>query len=358
MPIAGVHYVKAGSRWYVYAWRGGPRIATFDGGGRPALSRELEQKVKDARAEAQAQGDSTLGGMVRDWRRSPEWRGLAPNTRDTWGVPLARLEDKWGKLPVELWNDPRMVGKVVDWRDSMAATPRAADVAVTVLSRLLEWGRLRARVRVNVAAGVPTLYRGGDRAEIIWTDEDYAAFCRSALMLDCPQAIDAVDLAEWTGFRAADLAAVGFAEVGVEAIVRNAAKRSRGRRRRAAVPILPPLRALIAELRTRPRKEGVDTLLVNSRGGPWTGGSLSQLVSRIARHAGLVHREPGEPDRNKHLHDIRGTFITHLCRRELTDDQIASVVAWSPQNVARIRRVYVDDAAVVVAIGRRINAAP
>jgi hypothetical protein len=33
-------------------------------------------------------------------------------------VPLARIEDKWGKLPVELWNDPRMVGKVVDWRDA------------------------------------------------------------------------------------------------------------------------------------------------------------------------------------------------------------------------------------------------
>jgi hypothetical protein len=42
----------------------------------------------------------------------------------------------------------------------MAATPRAADIGVTVLSRLLEWGRLRARVRVNVAAGIPQLYRG------------------------------------------------------------------------------------------------------------------------------------------------------------------------------------------------------
>jgi hypothetical protein len=95
--------------------------------------------------------------------------GACPNTRDTWTVPLARIEDKWGRLPVELWNDPRMVGKVVAWRDSLAATPRAADIGVTVLSRLLEWGRLRARVRVNVAPGIPQLYRGADRAEIIWT---------------------------------------------------------------------------------------------------------------------------------------------------------------------------------------------
>lgn len=360
--MKGVHFVRfnlagGGHRWYVYAWRGGPRIDTIDGGSRPRLSREMEKAAADARRQAAEVGEHTLGGLVRAWHRSPEWQALAPQTRDTWTVPLNRIDTKWGGLPLELWNDHRMVGKVVTWRDSMAETPRAADIAVTVLARLLEWGRLRARVRVNVAAGIPQLYRGGDRAEIIWLAEDYEAFYRSALMLDAPLAVDIVDLAEWTGFRAADLAAVTFAEVGPEAIVRKALKRSRGRRRRAAVPILPPLVDLLQELRTRSRKPGVDTLLVNSRGEPWSPDSLSQLVSRVARHAGIVHCEEGEPDRNKHLHDIRGTFVTHLCRAELTDDQVANVVAWSPQSVSRIRRTYVDDAAVVVAIGRRIAAA-
>jgi hypothetical protein len=373
MPETGVHFVrsatKAGHRWYVYAWRGGPRIATIDGGPKPRLSRELEAKVREAKEEARGGNDGTLGALIRDWRRSPEWKALAPNTRDTWTVPLARIEDKWGKLPLGVWNDPRMVGKVVDWRDSMAATPRAADIGVTVLSRLLEWGRLRARVRVNVASGIPGLYRGGDRAEIIWTEEDIDAFCRSALMLDRPLMTDCIFLAAWTGMRLADLAAVTFAECGVDgtvgadgrpeigpAIVRKALKRSRGRRRRAAVPILPQLAQLIEELRTRPRKEGVDTLLVNSHGRAWSADALGKRFGEVARHANIVHREIGEDDRPKHLHDVRGTFVTHLCRMQLTDDQIASIVAWSPQNVSRIRRVYVDDAAVVVAIGRRIRA--
>ena len=69
------------------------------------------------------------------------------------------------------------------------------------------------------------------------------------------------------------------------------------------------------------------------------------------------NRSFGEPDRAKHLHDLRGTFVTHLCKAGLTDSQIAEVVAWSPQNVADIRRTYVDDAAVVVAIGKRLFAA-
>lgn len=359
-PVKGIHIVSIrkkpeGVTHYVYAWRGGPQIATVDGGPKPRLTRELEKKVKAAREDAQQIGASTLGGMIRDWRRSPEWKRLAQQTRDTWGVALARIEEKWGKLPQELWNDPRMVGKVVTWRDSMADRPRAADIGVTVLSRLLEWGRLRARVQVNVAAGVPGLYQGSDRAEILWSREDFDAFARSALMLDVPQALDALDLAEWTGLRAADLAAVTFAECGEDAIVRKTLKRSRGRRRRAAIPILPPLRALIDELRTRPRGNGVDTLLVNSRGRPWTADSLSHVFSRVARHAGIVHREPGEPDRPKHLHDVRGTFVTHLCRSGATDEEIARAVAWSEQNVGRIRRVYVDDAQVVVSLARRLR---
>ena len=65
----------------------------------------------------------------------------------------------------------------------------------------------------------------------------------------------------------------------------------------------------------------------------------------------------GIPDRAKHLHDTRGTFITRLCRTDLTDVEIANIVAWSPENVARVRRIYVDDAAVVVALSERINRA-
>lgn len=361
MPERGIHFIrtkgKAGTRWYVYAWRGGPRIATFDQTNKPTLSKEQAKAADTARKKAQDQGDDTLSGLIRDWRRSPEWKRLAANTRDTWTVGLTRIEDKWGKLPIELWNDPRMVGKVVEWRDSLSATPRAADIGVTVLSRLLEWGRLRARVRVNVAAGIPNLYQGDDRAEIIWTPDDIDAFCRSALQLNRPLLIDCLFLACLTGMRLSDLAAVTFAECGEEAIIRKALKRSRGRRRRAVVPIIPPLRALIEELRTRPRAQGVDALLVNSHGKAWSADALGKRFGEVRTRAGIVHIEQGEEPRAKHLHDCRGTFVTHLCRAGLTNEEVGNIAAWSPANVERIRRTYVDDAAVVVAIGRRINKA-
>lgn len=365
MPVTGVHYVRvktaAGvARWYVYAWRGGPRIATIDGGDKPRLSRELVQAVEDARKLA-AGDNGTLGALLRAWRQSKEWLALAPSTRATWGTWTGRIDDKWGKTPLAVWNDPRMVGKVMAWRDGHGDTPRAADEGVKVLSRLLEWGRLRARLTVNVAAGIPGLYRAADRSAIIWTAEDYERFDWAARVLGFPQALDIRDLAGLTGFRRADLAAVTLGEAaGDHAIVRTALKRSRGRRRRAAVPKLDETHALIDRLRSRARKAGIETLLVNSHGRAWSSQGLGDCFHAVRDKAGIV--EPADsaldlPPRPKHLHDLRGTFVTKLCRAELTDDQIADIVAWSPGNVAEIRRAYVDDAATVVAIGQRISAA-
>jgi integrase len=255
-----------------------------------------------------------------------------------------------------------MVAKVIAWRDSRAATPRAADMGVQVLGELLAFGKLRLIVRLNVAADVPAIYEAADRAEIIWLPEDDQASPEAAMALNRIEVLDALDLASVTGMRRGDLVAVNDGEVSEHAIVRTARKRSRGRRRRAVVPLIPESRRLIAELLTRPRLPGVNTLLVNSEGRPWTPGSLTQAFNQVRDFAGIVHKgneDLGEPDRKKHLHDCRGTFVTKLCRLDppLTNEEIARIVAWSPTNVEHIRRTYVDDAAIVVALGERISRA-
>jgi integrase len=195
----------------------------------------------------------------------------------------------------------------------------------------------------------------------VWTEADIDRFRQAATDRNLPHLVDAIELAALTGFRRADLVSATFDEVGEHAIVRTALKKSRGRRRRAAVPLLPETKELLARLRSRERQEGVQTLLVNSLGRPWGSPvSLGDRFHSVRDAAGIM--EPGDPSlgtsaRPKHLHDLRGTFVTRLCRAQLTDEEIASIVAWSPQNVAEIRRRYVDDAAVVVAIGQRLSTA-
>lgn len=374
--LEGVHFVpirKEGRplRWYVYAWRGGPVILKgVESPTRPKLGEAEIAAIAAAQAALTRPRDTgLLSGLIRQWRgtgkpgtESPEWKKLAPGTQSLWGYALDAIEAKWGTLPLELWNDRRMVAKVIAWRDSRAATPRAADVGVQVLAELLAFGKLRTIVDRNVAADVPPLYDGADRAEIVWLPEDEDRFAESAMALNRIEVLDGLDLANCTGMRRADLVGVTLAEVSDHAILRTARKKSRGVRRRAVVPLIPDSRRLIAELRTRPRQPGVETLLVNSFGLPWTPGSFTQAFNQVRDAAnggqGIVHPgnpELGEPDRAKHLHDCRGTFVTKLCRTPATNDEIARIVAWSPENVERIRRTYVDDAAVVVALSERIS---
>ena len=183
LTVKGLHFVRkilrSGQppRWYVYAWRGGPCIATRDGRGKPTLTaNEVLALAKAVEQQSEPDGRQFYS-LIRDWHKSPEWAALAASTRRTWDCQLRRIEERWGSTPLAIWNDPRMTAKIVQWRDSRRATPRGADLGIVVLRELLKFSRLRGRVLSNAAAEVPTIYRGGERAEIIWTEDEIDRFC-------------------------------------------------------------------------------------------------------------------------------------------------------------------------------------
>lgn len=370
MSIEGVHIVRSARpgkpiRWYVYAWRGGPCVLKVTSPTRPKITRAVAIAVAAEIEKARAVPADTLLALARDWRSldpakpsSPEWDDLGDGTKKTWGGHLDLIEAKWGDLPLAVWNDAKMVGKVIEWRDRRKKTPRSADIGVTVLRRLLEYGRLRGRVTINVADNIPTLYRGGDRAEIIWTEDDITHFCAMAEQVRRRTAADAVRLMAVTGLRRQDIVSLTWAQVGEFAIVKRALKRSQKKRRFATMPRIAELDTLLAELRTRKRQPGVETVLVNSRGKSWTGDGLGSSFDDVQRKAQIMHvdDETGER-RKKHLHDVRGTYATRLClETDLTDAELADIMAWEPTRVGNIRRMYVDQSSIVVAIGERIAA--
>ena len=368
--IKGVHFVRITRpgkpvRWYVYAWRGGPLVLKTVGPTRPKLDRVHLGAIKEALDGLRPVESDTLLSAIRQWRSespnrpsSPEWEALAASTKKTWGAALDLIEERWGETPLEVWNDPRMVAKVVAWRDSRASTPRAADIGVTVLRMLLEFARLRGRVTFNAAANIPTLYRNGQRAEIVWTDEDMLKFAAKAAELDREQVVDGLRLAALTGLRREDLVTLTWSQVGEFAIVKKALKKSAGNRRYMTMPRIPALDQLLKELKSRFRKAGVETVLVNSQGKSWTGDGFGGSFNRVRDAANIVHidDETGKTTK-KHLHDVRGTFCTKLLvEGGLSDVEAAGVMGWSPDRVAGIRRVYVDQSKVVVALGERLKA--
>jgi integrase len=342
--------------WYIYSHRGGPRIYRHEGWDRPTLDQAALKKLLDSQAKVERVEENTLGGLIRKWRpNSPEWSGMADSTKKTWGSALDRIEERWGMTPLSVWNDPRMKRKVVEWRDSRSEKPRAADIGVQVLRALLEFGCLRGLVTINVAKGIPQLYRGGNRAEIVWTDEDLGAFAAEAKRQNKQHVLDAARLASLTGLRRGDLTTLTWEEVQENAIVKKAAKKSRGKRRTVTIPRISELDALLDELRTRPRQDDVQTVLVSSKGTPWTPDGLNTAFNSVRDEVGIFHIDEEGNKRAKHIHDLRGTFCTKLMKAGLADEQVADVMGWSPEQVRGIRRVYVDQGQIAVAIGKRLR---
>ncbi|MBK61637.1 MAG: hypothetical protein CL575_01595 [Altererythrobacter sp.] len=345
-------------RYYIYAYKGGPRVHVHEG---PRKPKTLPPKVLRAIADAEevrfAEPQHLFRHVIRQWQRSEDWNLLERSTRKTWQPHIDIIDARWGDFPYTVWNDSRMAAKIVNWRDERKDKPRTADIGVGVLRALLKWARLNGYIGLNAALDIPQIARAADREEVVWTDEDMAAFEAKAIELDRPQLVDGIRLAALTGLRRADLVTLTFDHVGEFAVNKTALKKSRGKRRKAVIPMTPQLQDLLDDLRTRPREEGVTTVLVNSFGRPWSGDGFGGSFNRIRDEAGIEHVDEDGKRIRKRLHDVRGTFCTMLlvdC--ELTDEQAARIMAWSEKRVARIRSVYVDDARVVVAIGERIAA--
>jgi integrase len=350
--------------WYIYAFKGGPFIRKVVAPRKPALTKDDHASIAQAMTDQSTVNPLLLRATIREWcpagptkEPSEEWGALSENTKRVWRPHVDLIEARWGDKPIGVWNDPRMVEKVINWRNERKATPRTADMGVQVLDELLTYAKLRGRILINVAREVPTLYKGADRADIIWTAEDIATFEAKAVELELPQVMDGLRLAVVTGLRREDLVTLTWPQVGQFAIVKRALKKSRGKRRRAIIPQTPQLEVVLSDLRTRYRKDGVETVLVNSLGQPWTANSFGGSFSRMARKAAITHTDDDGKVSNKHLHDVRGTFCTMLLVEwDLTDDEAADIMGWSPTRVAQIRKVYVDHARVVVALGERIAA--
>ena len=101
----------------------------------------------------------------------------------------------------------------------------------------------------------------------------------------------------------------------------------------------------MAARRPKRRKPLPETVLASSRWTPWTASGLGDAVAKVCSEVGT----------DRHVHDLRGTFVTYCAMRGLTDDQIADIVGWETDSVSRIRRRYVAQDRVAAAIAARLN---
>lgn len=326
VDLSGVYIVKAKGRTYHYAWRGkgAPRLISEPG------SAAYVQELADALASRKTGDRTRLSGLCARYRADDAWTDLAPKTRRDWSPWLDRIQEHFGNLRLEQFDRPAMRPVIDAWRKRFKKTPRAADMGLQVMSRLLAFGVDEGRLSTNIVAGMERLYRN-DRSHVIWTEDDLAELEKVA----APEIMHAARLAVFTGLRQGDLLRLSWSHVRDNAIEVRTAKTGKT----ALIPLHGQLRAFLDAL---PRR--ATTILTTTEGRPWRTG-FGASWGRAVRKAGI----------DKHFHDLRGTAATVFYLAGLTVREIAEVMAWSEDHVEALINRYVKRDEILLDLIRRLD---
>lgn len=320
-PLKGLMKVKktlasGKTIYYCYAWRGGPLLKNKKGEPLQPGDPQLVNAFAEATKERHVDNSETMGALITEFKASTEFTGKSAKTRQAYSRYLDKIREKFGKLPLFVIQDQRHRGEFKKWRDTMAATPRAADYAWTTLARVLSFAKDRGRIAINVCERGGRLYEA-DRAEKIWTEEDV----RKMLALHRPEISAALLLALWTGQRQGDLLKAAWPNYDGAALRVRQGKTNA----RVAVPIATPVRVMLDEMRTRMGNSV--TILTNTRGKPWTSDGFRTSWGKACKLAGI---------KGLTFHDLRGTAVTRLALSGCSTSQIASITGHSLKDVESI----------------------
>ena len=297
-------------RTYWYAWKGGPPLR-----GEPGTP-EFVASYNEAISNKVTPPRGNLLSVLQQYQDSEDFRALADNTRRSYVALITRIEKRFGDFPLSALTDRRSRGIFMGWRDQLAASAgrRQADYAWTVLARVLSWSFNRGLVAANPCERGGRLYRGGGRAERVWTAADEAAFLeRAPAHLHLP-----LLLALWTGQRQGDLLRLPWS--GYDGTHIRLRQRKTGAR--VVIRVGAPLKAA---LDATPKRSTI--ILTNSDGKPWSSDGFRASWGKACKAAGVIGAT---------FNDLRGTAVTRLAIAECTEAEIATITGHSLRGVRAI----------------------
>lgn len=320
VDLKQVYKVSAKGKTYYYAWRGrgAPRLL-----GEPGTP-EFIASLKEAHDSRRMGDDTRVKALCAMFRASDYWRGIGPKslgakTKASWSTWLDRIQTEFGDSRVAWFDTPKMRKVIIRWRNRYADTPRAADMGVQVLSRLLSFAQEDGRLMHNICHGIRGIY-DNDRSDLIWTDGDLVRLADHA----SPEIMQAARLAALTGLRQGDLLRLSWSHIKANSI--EIATGKSARRKTTLIPLYGELRAYLATIKKR-----ATTVLVNTDGVPWKtgfGSSWGKACERAEIEA-------------LHFHDLRGTAATKFFLGGQTIREIALIMTWSEDHVENLINRYV-----------------
>jgi integrase len=328
--VKGLHrvVVKGNEYWYAWRGRGAPRV--HGEYGTPDFWASYDAAVRERHVPDQ----SRVRSLVVLYKASGDYEKLAASTKRHWSRWLDHIAEHFGELSIAAFDNPKVRKIIRQWRNRYAATPRAADMGMQVLSRVCSYavdplGKLAS----NPCEGIKALYVA-DRSDVIWSDTDLARI----KAVSPPELVDTIDLAVTTGLRRGDLIKLSWSHVKDNMIIVDTGKSVRRGKaaRQAIIPLYADLRAGLARIPKRSI-----TILTNSLGRPWTDSALCAAFIRAKKAAGIE---------GKNFHDLRGTAATKFYVAGLQKRVIAEILGWTEDSVENIIHKYVDRTAATKAV--------
>lgn len=310
--LKGIHRVKAPLangevKTYYYAYRGGPQIKATPG------TPDFVRQYQEAHASLRQPNASTFMSIIAQYKGAPEFTKIAQSTRRDYLRYIKLIEEAFGDLPIAALADRRIRGEFKNWRDKYANTPRKADLAWTVLARIMSFAKDRGIITSNPCERGGRLYVA-DRRDKIWSEQDIAA----VLAVAADEIRLALILALWSGQRQGDLLRLPWSAYESPNI---RLRQSKGGRR-VAMPAGTPLRALLDATERRG-----PLILTNTLGRPWTSDGFRTSWARACERAGVSGLT---------FHDLRGTAVVRLAIAGASVPQIAAVTGHSLKDVEAI----------------------
>jgi integrase len=278
------------------------------------------EAAKGVPAEKPTKG--LFGEVIKAYKASPRYRDLSDGSKRNYGYLLKEIEKRFGDTEIRAFNDRKMRGLILAWRDKNALHARStAELCLTLLKVIVKFGWDRGLLDINVLSEVGK-WRPESRADIVWTKEEIKRILPHA----GPELKWAIELALITGQRQSDLIRLKWEDIkhGVLFITQKKTGAE------VQIPVGTALARLLQEVPKR-----AETVLTNTQGRAWCedGSSL-----RAAWRSALTR---AKLDQNgKRFHDMRGTFVTTAADMGCTESQIAAMTGHSLEHVGKTLKAY------------------
>jgi integrase len=275
------------------------------------------------RRKAARVADGQFVVVIREFKASPRFQGLAQGTQDLWGMylDLAARPDMLGALSIRDVRPSVVQGLV----DKLAGKPGAQLAVVTALRQLEKWALVREKLPQHITTGIE--FERPQGGHIPWS----VGHITAALAAVPPQLVRPIIMAAGTGQRGSDIVKMLWSDLetykgrlGINVVTKKTG-------RELWVPFDDDLIATVASW-----KEEVGRICVREGGEPW---------SRVGLTHAWMHVRDTHPDLGEHrrlhlvMHGLRAHACVRLDRLGFNTRQIANIVGMSEPMVARYCRL-------------------